>query len=240
MEQVYAQKYRELHENHWWWRAREGEVLRQVETRLGNFSRPAKILDVGCGDGLFFDELQKYGHVTGGESDPKTLSEDGKWLDRIHVQKFDSSFNPDEKYDAILMLDMLEHMEDPASAVKHAKSLLKEDGFLLATVPAFMSLWTSHDDLNHHVIRYRQEDFCPLIVEGGLKVQESRYLFHWTFLAKHLVRLKERYFGSVPKPPAVPNKILNTALEALTKLEQTTLSKLPVPFGSSLMVVATP
>ena len=138
MEKVYAQKYRELYENHWWWRSREVEVLRQLESRLGNLSRPASILDVGCGDGLFFDALQKYGHVTGVESDPETLSEDGKWLDRIHVQMFDASFNPGEKYDAILMLDILEHMDDPAAAVKHAKSLLKEDGFLLATVPAFM------------------------------------------------------------------------------------------------------
>ena len=240
MEKVYAQKYRELYENHWWWRSREVEVLRQLESRLGNLSRPASILDVGCGDGLFFDALQKYGHVTGVESDPETLSEDGKWLDRIHVQMFDASFNPGEKYDAILMLDILEHMDDPAAAVKHAKSLLKEDGFLLATVPAFMSLWTSHDDLNHHVIRYCQKDFCPLIVEGGLKVEQSLYLFHWTYAAKLLVRLKERFFGAVPRPPKVPNRIVNRALEAFSRLEQATISRLSVPFGSSLMVVARP
>jgi SAM-dependent methyltransferase len=238
MDQSYANSYRDLYQNHWWWRSRKHEILRQLETHFRDGSDDRSILDVGCGDGLFFDELQSFGKVTGVESDPETQSESGKWKHQIHLQPFDVGFQPVEKYDAILMLDILEHMPDPLAALKHAKTLLKDDGVLLATVPAFMSLWTSHDDLNHHVIRYRTDSFCPLVSDGGFKVQQSRYLFHWTCPVKLAIRLKEQIFGSTPKTPTVPSPIVNRICELLSRFEQATLSRIPMPFGSSLMVVA--
>ncbi len=234
----YANKYRELYQKHWWWRARETEIIRQLESFFEGSNKSRAILGVGCGDGLFFDKLQKFGQVTGVESDPETQSKDGPWKDRIHLRRFDVDFVPAEKYDAILMLDILEHMPDPAAAVDHARSLLKDDGVLLATVPAFMSLWTSHDDLNHHVIRYRADDFCPIIRDGGFKIQQSRYLFHWTCPVKLMIRLKERLLGAKPQSPEVPSSWINKICEFLSRLEQATISKLPMPFGSSLMVVA--
>lgn len=238
MDASYANHYRELYQNHWWWRSREHEILRQLESHFGSAKRDRSILDVGCGDGLFFDKLQSFGKVTGVESDPETQSANGKWKQQIHLQLFDDHFLPAEKYDAILMLDILEHMPDPLAALKHAKTLLKDDGILLATVPAFMSLWTSHDDLNHHVIRYRADSFCPLVADGGFKVQQSRYLFHWTCPVKLAIRLKERIFGSQPKNPTVPSPLVNRICELLSRVEQATLSRIPMPFGSSLLVVA--
>ncbi len=237
MDQAYAISYRELYQRHWWWRSREDMILQQLERCLMPDGQNA-ILDVGCGDGLFFEELQKFGWVTGVEADPNTITADGRWRNQIHCQMFGKEFQPAQRFDAILMLDILEHMSDPESALKHARSLLTKNGFLIATVPAFNSLWTSHDDLNHHVVRYSRKTFHPLIESGGFELTQSRYLFHWTCPIKLAIRVKEQLLGATPKPPEVPSPWLNQLCLGLSKLEQATISRLPMPFGSSLMVVA--
>ena len=60
MDAEYALNYRELYENHWWWRARERFILATIEglRPQGNWG---SILDVGCGEGVFFDRLSKFG-----------------------------------------------------------------------------------------------------------------------------------------------------------------------------------
>lgn len=237
MDQAYAIEYRDLYQRHWWWRSREQEILQQLDRLLGSTDDNA-ILDVGCGDGLFFEQLQRFGTVTGVEADPNTMTPDGPWRNQIHCQLFDESFQPDQKFDTILMLDILEHMPDPEAALKHARGLLTANGFLIATVPAFNSLWTSHDDLNHHVIRFTKGTFHPLINAGGFTAVQSRYLFHWTCPVKLAIGLKERMFGAQPKPPQVPSTLVNQICWGLSKLEQATISRLPLPFGSSLMVIA--
>ena len=237
MEKDYAVEYRTLYQNHWWWRGREEEILRRLESLWGD-SNGKQILDVGCGDGLLFDKLQRFGSVTGVEADENTLTANGKWRDQIVCSPFDSSFQPGRCYDAILMLDILEHMPDPDEALRHAKSLLAPNGVLLATVPAFMSLWTSHDDLNHHEIRYTKKTFLPLFESAGLVSQESTYLFHWTCPAKLLIRLKEVLVGAVPRPPQIPARWMNQLFLWLTRLEQATVSRWRMPFGSSLLVLA--
>ncbi len=244
MDQSYAVKYRELYERHWWWRSRESFILQKLHAAMEAMpiaeQSPRRILDVGCGDGLFFDKLQSLGTVTGVEGDPRTMSAGGKWRNQIYCGWFDYQFRPQNKFDAILMLDILEHMPDPLAALKHARSLLHDHGVLIATVPAFMSLWTSHDDLNHHVMRYTRNFFDPLVRDGGFAIVESRYLFHWTCPAKLAIRLKEKWFGAKPASPTVPATWINHVCYALSRIEQATLSKLPMPFGSSLLAVASP
>src|ERR1051326_7977069 len=161
MDSQYGRHYRDLYQRHWWWRARERLILDVLRAH-----RPASgwrnVLDVGCGDGLFFDALAQLDGVTlveGVEPDASLVSRDGPHYDRIHVAPFDARFQPGRRYSLVLMLDVLEHLPDPAAAVSHAISLLEPDGVLLATVPAFMSLWTRHDELNHHYTRYTEQTF---------------------------------------------------------------------------------
>ncbi|MDT7817026.1 MAG: hypothetical protein QOJ42_6942 [Acidobacteriaceae bacterium] len=47
----------------------------------------------------------------------------------------------------------------------------------------------------------------------------------------------ENVVGSDPEAPKVPSAWANNILFQVSRLEQKTLSALPVPFGSSLMVV---
>src|SRR5436190_189838 len=73
---TYAQEYRELYERHWWWRARERFILDEL-ARLRPAAGWGAILDVGCGDALFFDALSRFGDVEGVEPDASLVTPNG-------------------------------------------------------------------------------------------------------------------------------------------------------------------
>ncbi|MEO7713492.1 MAG: class I SAM-dependent methyltransferase [Gemmatimonadaceae bacterium] len=239
MDTDYGARYRELFQRHWWWRARERVILDALHDH-----QPAAgwrhVLDVGCGDGLFFDELEKLPgvqSVEGVEPASALVSPDGPHRAQIHVVPFDESFAPTRRYSLVLMLDVLEHLPDPAASLRHALSLLEPEGVFLATVPAFMQFWTRHDDLNHHFTRYDTASMGALAASAGLRVDESRYFFHWTAAAKLVTRIKEALIPGEPASPAVPPALVNRALYALSRLEERLLGRANVPVGSSLLVI---
>src|SRR5439155_2500608 len=198
MEQAYARQYAELYRRHWWWRAREHLIV-DVLTQLRPRVRWGTILDVGCGDGLFFDRAAQFGEVEGVEPDASLVSPESPYRARIHIGPFDESFEPRKRYSLVLMLDVLEHLADPAAALRHAASLLAPDGILLVTVPAFNLVWTNHDELNRHLTRYTRATLRRLADAVGLRVTHMWYFFHSLFLAKLAVRLWE---AVLPRSPA--------------------------------------
>src|SRR5512139_1412931 len=105
MDRSYAAHYRELFDRHWWWRAREYAIGQELRRLLSRGSS-ARILDVGCGDGLLFDMLEQFGYVEGVEPNGSVLSPDSRYQRRIHVGPFDGSFEQDKTYDLVLMFDV--------------------------------------------------------------------------------------------------------------------------------------
>jgi hypothetical protein len=100
-----------------------------------------------------------------------------------------------------------------------------------------MALWTNHDVLNHHHIRYTKRTFRKVATRAGFQTQEEHYLYHWTCPVKLGVRVMESMIQPEPKAPRIPMSVANEVLFWLSRLEQKTLSILPMPFGSSLIVV---
>ena len=235
MEAEYTAAYARLYREHWWWRVREQILLRKIRQILSERADEVRILDVGCGAGLFFDVLEKLGHVEGVESDRLAVEQSGRWRDRIHVGQLDT-FTPDHAFDLILMLDVLEHVECPDVMLREAASLLVADGRVLITVPAFNWLWTSHDEMNHHVRRYTARDLRRVIEKAGLAAVESSYLFQSLTFPKLLVRAKEACIVPSATVPRVPPGPINRALQVWFRSEHTIAGWLP--FGSSALAVA--
>lgn len=237
MDPRYRSAYRDLHERHWWWRARRRIVLDEIR-RVRPSGDWGAVLDVGCGDGLLFRELAPFGRVVGVEPAADVVTAAGRSRGEIHVRPFDRGFDPHERYGLILMLDVLEHMEDPADAAAHAGELLEPDGALLVTVPAFRALWTAHDELNAHRTRYTRSSLGRLLEGAGLRVRRMRYLFHWLAPVKLAVRGIEALRPSPGRVPGIPPAPVNRLLERVSTLEHRIPGGLAPPFGSSLLAVA--
>ena len=235
MELQYGKFYRELYQKHWWWRAREEALVRFLQQNL-QADPQRNILDIGCGDGLFFEQLGKFGDVEGVEPDERLIDKDGPHASRIRIAPFDDRFASGKKYGLLVMLDVLEHLEDPASALGCAHGLLDENGALLMTVPAFQTLWTNHDVINHHRLRYRRETLFPLLDAAGFNVKNSQYWFQWTVPAKFMIGRMQHLLRNKPHLPKIPAKWLNRILFEFSSLELRTLGTAGLPIGSTLMV----
>jgi len=236
VESIYSQVYAELYRQHWWWRVRESLILERLR-QLELPGSPPAILDVGCGEGLFFDRLTELGDVWGVE--PAPVAPDEPSGGRIFTGAFGSAFEPGRRFSLILMLDVLEHIEDAEAALRHALRLLEPGGSIVITVPAFRALWTSHDTLNHHFTRYTSRSFRALADRAGMNIHSMRYFFHWLFPLKLMVRGFERLTGRPPRPPAMPPHWVNQVLMRFCMLEQAVTRRLRVPFGSSLLIIGT-
>src|SRR5689334_1507896 len=116
MQSDYVAAYGDLYRRHWWWRVREEILLTQVRQILEH-KHDARMLDVGCGAGLFFDALEEFGHIEGIESDRIAVEQSGRWRGRIHLGSIET-FSSSGAFDLILMLDVLEHVEQPASLLR--------------------------------------------------------------------------------------------------------------------------
>jgi SAM-dependent methyltransferase len=91
-----------------------------------------RILDVGCGAGVFSARLGAHNDVTGVE-----MSEENYLLakERVRVRRGDFlELDIDGNFDTVLFADVLEHLHDPASALRKAEQLADE---IVICVPNF-------------------------------------------------------------------------------------------------------
>ena len=128
-----------------WYRAEDDPIaLLRAESRLRNpwiatelsrafGTRPATVLDVGCGGGFLSNYLSHAGHrVTGldASSDALAIAQryDGTGLVRYHQGDALHLPYPDASFDAVCAMDFLEHVEDPKQVIAEAARVLKPSG----------------------------------------------------------------------------------------------------------------
>tara|TARA_B100000579_G_C22756504_1_gene816710 strand:- start:363 stop:1073 length:711 start_codon:yes stop_codon:yes gene_type:complete len=127
----------------WWDMEGEFRPLHQINPLRVGFIKDrcqlngTKILDVGCGGGILAEALGSLGaNVTGidasentigvAKSHSKTVGSDVKFLQNT-VEEFRSS-NPNERFDIITCLEMLEHVPSPGNIIKICSEMLNDNG----------------------------------------------------------------------------------------------------------------
>ena len=197
-----------------------------------------RILDVGCGDGLFFDVLEHYGAVDGLEPDSSLILNDVT-RDRIKTDRLDANYQPAKRYDLIVMLDVLEHIEDDGAALRALRRGLTADGRLLMTVPANPQLWSRHDEVNQHHRRYTKQTLRETLKRGGFQVLDLHPFFAWTVAPMLLRKWLAPARGDASEySVTIPIEPINSLLAAVSRCEQLLTARLGCPFGSSLFALA--
>ncbi len=241
MRESYAQQYRSLWQNHWWWQSRQEFVYYWVR-RVARGHPCRCILDVGCGDGLFFERLLEIGDTYGIEPDENLLNEDSPFRDRIDVTTFGPDYATNRSFDLVLMLDVLEHINDDRGALARIWSLLNSGGYLILTVPALQFLWSLHDVANCHCRRYTRHSLKRLLTGQNFEIVRLGYYFGWTVGPMLLRRVfaasrRESEGNDDSYRVHIPPRVINSALYWLTLGEQRASRRLGLPIGSSLFAV---
>lgn len=149
-----------------------------------------EVLDVGCGDGLFTNELavtRPAMRLTGIDVSPQGISDAERMkrhlgLDNVTFMAADVSAVdtfPDRRFDLVMVLDVLEHLRDPAALIQTVARLLKADGTLLVSVPTpNYPKWFGrqfHEAVGHLRDGFWKEDVEALLDGTSLVVTEHRY-----------------------------------------------------------------
>jgi len=155
---------------HPWWLARARLVSRLIDRELG--PGPHQVLDVGCGWGVTLDHLERAGHhVAGmdiGRSGLNKLEKPGRRLILGDIESGPVPESAKGRYDAVLALDVLEHLNDDAGALRNLANLVRPGGLVILTVPARPDLWSEFDEIQGHKRRYTRQEFQGKIEKSGL------------------------------------------------------------------------
>ena len=125
--------------------------------------------------------------------------------------------------------------------LKIGKNLLNENGKLIVFVPAFMSLWSLHDEVNMHFRRYTKKELVEKLDNAGFSIEKSSY---WNFILFFpiLIFRKVQKFRIKPENKSdgdlKSNRILNFLFYHLLNIENKLLKLINFPFGISVFCIS--
>ena len=161
-----------LERDHWWYAARR-TIVRSL---LGSVQPGALILDAGSGPGGNRAILP--GDTRCLAMDPAAhslrLSADHPYWGSVQGDLLHLPFVSD-CFDMVVAMDVLEHLDDDAGAVREIHRVLRPGGRLLITVPAFRWLWGLQDRLSHHKRRYTRAGLLRVLRGSDLEVCRATY-----------------------------------------------------------------
>ena len=174
---------------HPWETVRSAFFGNKIVALTNNF--PVHILDIGSGDCWFSEQLL-----------PKLPQ--GSWITCFDLNFTDKDMVssvlgiskvrviPEQTFDIVIMLDVLEHIEDDKAFIAHdVLPRLKPESKIVISVPAHPSLFASHDVFLGHYRRYTRRQLLS-VSRVFFRTDEHGCLF--TSLA--LVRLLQRVTAS--------------------------------------------
>jgi len=116
------------------WREGQERRFRLIERHVP--LAKAKILDIGCGVGVYVQRFRALSDdVHGVDVDPERVREASALLPNIREASAERLPYPDEIFDVALSHEVLEHVPDEQRAVREAYRVLKPGGYLVVFVP---------------------------------------------------------------------------------------------------------
>jgi len=134
------------------------------------------------------------------------------------------------QYDSIVMANVLEHIEDDATALRRLHDALTPGGRLVVYVPAFMALYSKFDREIGHYRRYRRPQLRSLFRDAGFRIVDDRYV---NSLGAPGWFVYCRLLGRKSSDQMTVSTCDRVIVPIVRKLED----RVPPPFGLSLLVV---
>lgn len=227
---------------HFWFHGFRAYVVPVLET-IAAGRRDLRLIDCGCGTGNNILLLKPYGQAFGFD-----LTREGAVralrTERPVVQA-DIERIPykAESFDIATSFDVVQSVPDDGAAVKEMARILKPGGYAVLNVSALELLRADHAEVWNELHRYTPASAGRLVGSAGLQVVSISFLFASLFPLMLGVRMWQKLLRPFRKPQGdseleVPPEPINEALTWLVKREAALSRRLPMPIGSSLLIVA--
>lgn len=193
------------------------------------------ILELGAGHGTFTTALAELGSsvtaVEPGRTAHERLAERVAGLPTVCVVPgVLDDVDPAHRFDAVVMINVLEHIDDDVGTVADVARRVRPGGTFAVWVPAFPLLYSAFDDRLGHHRRYRRPQLEQLLTTAGFDVVESRYVnapgwISWLLLVR-LLRVEP-----------TGGRLVRLFDRAVVPLVRAIESRWRAPFGQSVLVI---
>ena len=189
-------------------------LLRKMrKVRIKNYISGGRILDIGCGRGLFLKIMRDDGwEVNGVEFNAEAVS-NVYGISVVSGEPASWGF-PDGSFDAITINHVLEHFPQPREMIHECGRLLKKGGLLMCAVPNFLSLQSSvgkgawfHLDVPYHIHHFSEEGLRSILTESGFRIVRIRRFdieqdpFGWLQTLLNMSGIKKNFLHNMLKRP---------------------------------------
>ncbi|HHS95400.1 MAG TPA: hypothetical protein ENJ45_02340 [Phaeodactylibacter sp.] len=210
---------------HWYYQSKKIPLFRYFRKVAKETGRKITVIDFGSGSGFFAYELW--------EAFPQHIEE---------VLLIDIGYTEDEIEETknlpvkklhyipegidhciVIMMDVLEHIEDDYAIIEDIKRRVGSESWYFITVPAFQSLWSTHDVYLGHYRRYTIPMLSKLLRHHKCHIAKQYYIFAAIFLPAWFIRRLKRNQKNMEAPQSsdmapLPAP-LNFALRAYNSFE---------------------
>jgi SAM-dependent methyltransferase len=234
---------REVEENNFWFKVRNRILIGLIKKYSGQ-SKNRKLLEIGCGTGYVLSGLRASTHfqLSGSDIHVEGLKYAKQRVPSAEFIQMDATEMPFEnEFDAIGAFDVLEHISEDELALKNIHRSLGQDGVLYISVPQYMFMWSSLDEISFHKRRYSKTELIQKVSAAGFKIEYCGSfvfsLFPLMVISRFLLQRKKQVPSGNEEFRI--NTFLNAVLESVLSLDEFLIkSGSRLPFGGSLLCVA--
>jgi 2-polyprenyl-3-methyl-5-hydroxy-6-metoxy-1,4-benzoquinol methylase len=144
------------------------------------FPKKGKIMDVGCGTGMFLNVARENGwKVNGIEPDTgaRAIAEE---VNQIKIEEEVLSSFQNDTFEVITLWHVLEHIHELNTTIEWLKERLSKDGFLIIAVPnhkskdaeIYQEQWAAYD-VPRHLYHFSQKSIKELFANHGFELKET-------------------------------------------------------------------
>ena len=227
---------------HFWFRGFRAFVVPILE-ELAAGRRDLRLIDCGCGTGNNLSLLEPHGQAFGfdltREGAHRALRS-GRPAVQADIERIPFTSGT---FDIATSFDVVQSVPDDRAALREMARILKPGGYAVLNVSALEILRADHAEVWNELRRYTPASAGRLVADSGLQVVRISFVFASLFPIMLSVRMWQKMMRPFREPQGdselhVPPEPINAALTWLVEREAALSRRLPMPIGSSVLIVA--
>ena len=205
------EKLAAIDRDHWFYAGKRA-IVRHWIARYRPLAATDVLLDAGMGTGAWLLTMARQCRIIGLDDYEESLRIAQPLVEAAGGRAIKTGLDhvdlPAATASVVTLLDVLEHLDDDASALREMVRLTRPGGLSVITVPALQMLWSDWDVVLHHRRRYSRSQLLGLVrATPGVELLHCAYTNTFSLLPIALIRMWRRLVPLKPGAARMEDRI---------------------------------